>query len=82
MAELEEKIARRFRCAKCRNSSGKIRRFAATGSGITRFIDWQRNEFLSVSCSRCGYTEIYDPSVFEEKGKVTEILDLLFGLGE
>lgn len=80
MSDLDEKIRSRFRCGKCKGRSGKVRRFAATGSGVTRFLDWQRNEYISVSCSRCGYTEIYDPSALEDKKKVTEVLDLLFGL--
>jgi predicted nucleic-acid-binding Zn-ribbon protein len=82
VGSLEEKIAERFVCGKCRNSSGEVRRFAATGAGITRLIDWQRNEFLAVSCESCGFTELYDPRVFEDKDRLTEILDLVFGLGE
>lgn len=82
MGDIENQIAARFKCAKCKNSTAKVRRFAATGSGITRFIDWQHNEFISVSCGRCGYTEMYDPEVFGDKGKAVEILDLLFGLGD
>ena len=82
MGALEEQIGARFKCSKCKNSSGKVRRVAATGSGLSRFVDWQHNEFVTVSCSRCGFTEIYDPEVFKDKGKVTEVLDLLFGLGD
>lgn len=82
MSSLEEQIAARFKCVKCKNRSGNIRRFAATGTGISRFIDWQTNSYLSVSCDRCGYTELYDPRVFEKEDKVTKILDLLFGIGD
>lgn len=82
MGALEEQIGARFACSKCKNSSSRIRRFAATGSGLSRFVDWQHNEFLSVSCERCGFTEIYDPRVFQDKSRVTEILDLLFGLND
>ena len=82
MGYLEDQIGARFVCSKCKNSQAKVRRFAATGSGITRFIDWQHNEFISVSCNKCGYTEMYDPEVFRDKSKVTNVLDLLFGLGD
>jgi predicted nucleic-acid-binding Zn-ribbon protein len=82
MGNLEDQIGARFKCSKCKNSSSNIRRFAATGSGLSRFVDWQHNEFIAVSCDRCGFTDIYDPSVFKDKGRVTEILDLLFGLGD
>jgi predicted nucleic-acid-binding Zn-ribbon protein len=82
MGDLEDQIGARFVCSKCKNSQGKVRRFAATGSGITRFIDWQHNEYISVSCDRCGYTEMYDPEVFRDKNKAIEVLDLLFGLND
>lgn len=81
MSYVEEQIAARFRCTKCRNSTAKIRRFAATGAGITRFIDWQHNEFISVSCIRCGYTDLFDPEALNDKGKLAKVLDLIFGLG-
>jgi len=80
MGYLEEQIAAKFRCAKCKNNVARTRRFAATGAGITRFLDWQHNEFLSVTCVRCGYTELFDPEVFGDKGKAARILDLIFGM--
>lgn len=82
MGDLEDQIGARFVCSKCKNSHAKVRRFAATGSGITRFIDWQHNEFISVSCDRCGYTEMYDPEVFKDRSKVASVLDLIFSLGD
>ena len=82
MGDLENQIGARFVCSKCKNSHAKVRRFAATGAGITRWIDWQHNDFISVSCDRCGFTEMYDPTVFGDKNKTIEVLDLLFGLGD
>jgi predicted nucleic-acid-binding Zn-ribbon protein len=79
---LDEQIKAKFKCAKCRNTTANVRRFAATGAGITRFIDWQHNEYISVSCMNCGYTEMFDPEVFSDKGKAVKILDLIFGLGD
>jgi len=82
LSELDDKIRARFRCGKCKASAAEVRRFAATGTGVTRFIDWQKNTFISVSCTRCGFTEIYDPTPLEDKSRVMEILDLPFGMGD
>lgn len=82
MKDLENQIGARFVCNKCKNSTARVRRIAATGVGFSRFVDWQHNDFLMVSCERCGYTEVYDPSVFEDKERVTNILDLVFGLSD
>ena len=76
--KLEEEIGNRFICSKCRNQSGVIRRFAATGTGLSRILDFQHNSFLAVSCDRCGFTELYDPRVFERKDSLADVLDLLF----
>ncbi len=78
MSDLDQKIGRKFKCTKCANRKSEVRRVAATGAGISRFLDWQHTEFISVSCSRCGYTEIYDPKVFRDSSKVMSILDLIF----
>lgn len=82
MSDIDEQIGARFVCSKCKNSHAKVRRFSAAGSGITRFIDWQHNEFISVSCDRCGFTEMYDPEVFGDKSNTIKVLDLIFGLGD
>jgi predicted nucleic-acid-binding Zn-ribbon protein len=82
MSKLEEEIGRRFRCAKCGNASGTIRRFTASGAGLSRLIDWQNQQYLAVVCGRCGYTEVYDAETLGEKDDTMSILDLIFGVGD
>ena len=48
---------------------GKIR---ATGSGISRFLNLQNNLFITVSCAKCGYTELYK----RKTGKLGTVVDL------
>ena len=76
---LDQELARRFVCAKCRSRGGHVKRIATTGTGLSRLLDFQHNKFIAVSCANCGYTEFFNPRVLERRGVGTDILDLLFG---
>ena len=48
-----------FECAKCNSheySTGEIR---TTGSGFSRFMNIQNQKYATVSCTNCGYTDLY-----------------------
>jgi hypothetical protein len=77
---LEDRLASKFVCTKCGSTGAEVRRFAATGTGITRFLDIQHNQFVAVSCKNCGYTEIYNPEILEGKDNLGDIIDMIFGL--
>ncbi len=76
---LDGELARRFVCAKCKNTGASVKRFAATGTGLSKLLNIQHNTFIAVSCSTCGYTEIYNPEILEGKAMVGSILDIIFG---
>ncbi|PTX52216.1 hypothetical protein C8P63_13132 [Melghirimyces profundicolus] len=62
-------------CPKCGSTDAETGKIATTGSGISRILDWQNNEFHVVSCKSCGYSEFY-----RTKGSTgTKLLDLFFG---
>jgi predicted nucleic-acid-binding Zn-ribbon protein len=46
-------------CPKCNNSGYETDQFAATGGGLSKFLDVQNKKFTTVSCTQCGYTELY-----------------------
>jgi len=46
-------------CPKCRHDDFETDQFAATGGGLSKIFDIQNKKFTTVSCTRCGYTEIY-----------------------
>lgn len=48
-----------WECTKCHNYEFETDQFAATGGGLTKIFDIQNKKFTTVSCTRCGYTEIY-----------------------
>ena len=75
----DDELAARFVCAKCQYRGARTKRFAATGTGLSKLLDIQHNKFITVSCSNCGYTEIYNPDILESKSHVGDILDVIFG---
>ena len=78
--DIEQDLARRFVCAKCHSQGAKVRTLAMTGTGLSRLLDFQHNQYVFVSCERCGYSEIYDKRTLSSAdGGGMDILDLLFG---
>ena len=48
-----------WECPKCPNKKSEVGQFAATGGGITKFLNIQNKKFDTFSCTQCQYTEIY-----------------------
>lgn len=48
-----------YSCTKCQNNGYKTGAIRTTGSGISRFLNLQNQKYNTVSCDKCGYTEIY-----------------------
>jgi len=76
---LEDQIASRFVCSKCKGHGAAVKRISAAGTGISKLLDIQHNQFITASCRNCGYTEIYNPEPLEGKRHLGSILDVLFG---
>lgn len=78
---IEEVIAHRFRCAKCGGTSSSIQEVAMTGTGLSKLLDIQHHHYLFVSCTDCGFVEIYDPNILRGKksGEFGSTLDFFFG---
>jgi predicted nucleic-acid-binding Zn-ribbon protein len=77
--KLDEQLATRFVCTKCKGQGGSTKKISTSGSGLSRLMDIQHNKFITVSCNNCGYTEMYNPEVLEGKSQLGNILDVLFG---
>jgi len=76
---LEDQLSLRFKCAKCDANGATVKRISASGTGLSKILDIQHNQFIAVSCRNCGYTEIYNPESLEGKRHLGTILDVLFG---
>ena len=49
----------KYSCNKCENTEYKSGQIRTTGSGISRFLNLQNQKFETVSCTECGYTELF-----------------------
>lgn len=62
-------------CPKCGNTSFENDQFQATGGNFAKIFDVQNKRFITVSCTRCGYTELYKAQT--DTGM--NVLDFLLG---
>ena len=46
-------------CDKCGHQHFISDQFQATGGNFAKIFDVQNKKFITVSCSRCGFTELY-----------------------
>ena len=63
---------RSYKCLKCGCSTYDSGEMRSTGGFWTKIFNIQNRKFFTISCSQCGYTEMYN-----KKGKRTleNILD-------
>ncbi len=64
-----------YTCTKCANTSFETGQFQATGGTLSKLFDIQTEKFRTVTCTRCGFTEIYK----ETTNTGENVLDFLFG---
>ncbi len=50
---------KQYICVKCGCTEFENDQFQATGGNFAKIFDIQNKKFITVSCKRCGYTEIY-----------------------
>ena len=68
-------MQRQFVCVKCGCTHYESDQFQATGGNFAKIFDIQNKKFITVSCTQCGYTELYKQP--EDTGM--NILDFLLG---
>ena len=66
---------KQYVCPKCGNQQYESDQFQATGGNFAKIFDIQNKKFITVSCTRCGYTELYKANT----GDGWNILDFLLG---
>ncbi len=46
-------------CPKCGHVETEVGQISTTGGGLSKMFDIQTNHFQVVSCTNCGYSELY-----------------------
>ena len=46
-------------CPKCGHEATDVGSISTTGGGLSKMFDIQTNKFTVVSCTNCGYSELY-----------------------
>ena len=66
---------RQYVCQKCDCETYESDQFQATGGNFAKIFDIQNKKFITISCARCGYTELYKAQTDDG----WNILDFLIG---
>ena len=66
---------KQYICPKCGNTHYVSDQFQATGGNFAKLFDIQNKRFTTISCTQCGYTELY--RTMNSAGM--DILDFLLG---
>ncbi len=48
-----------YSCPKCGNRNYQADQIRTTGGALAKIFDVQNKKFTAVSCTQCGYTELY-----------------------
>lgn len=62
-------------CPKCGHDEADVGGVAMTSDGLGKFLDIQTNKFTAVSCTNCGYTELYRA----DRSRGDDIVDVFLG---
>lgn len=78
MASVEERLSQAFVCTKCDNRGAHVEQLSMSGTGISRLFEVQPYRYAFVSCTNCGYTEVYNLSTLQGKDDLGTILEIIF----
>ena len=59
MRDNKKELLQDFKCVKCGGTKAKDKKITAPGTGITRFIGFEANDFLVIYCAGCGHSDFY-----------------------
>jgi hypothetical protein len=62
-------------CPKCGHDDASVGSISTTGSGLSKMFDIQSNTFRTVTCTNCGFTELYA----DTGSDASDLLDVFFG---
>ncbi|MFB6097292.1 MAG: zinc ribbon domain-containing protein [Haloferacaceae archaeon] len=64
-----------YGCPKCGHTDAEVGAISTTGGGLSKMFDIQTNRFNVVSCTNCGYSELY-----RDRGSgASDLVDVFLG---
>lgn len=66
---------KQYICPKCGHNEYESDQFQATGGNLAKIFDVQNKKFITISCRRCGFTELYK----SQSSTGWNVLDFLMG---
>jgi predicted nucleic-acid-binding Zn-ribbon protein len=76
--EVDTLLAQEFVCPRCEGKGAHVERLAMSGTGWSRLFEIQQYRYAFVSCTNCGYTEVYNLRTLEGKDDLGTFLEVLF----
>jgi predicted nucleic-acid-binding Zn-ribbon protein len=75
--DIESKLTQNFCCCKCRSRSAVAKTVALT-KNLTSLLALTPDKYILVSCTLCGYTEVYNSHVYAtcEEESAVEVPEL------
>ena len=68
-------MEKQYSCSKCHATEYNTGEIRTTGSGVSRFFNLQNQKFTTISCAKCGYTDLFRSD--GSGGLAGNILDIL-----
>jgi predicted nucleic-acid-binding Zn-ribbon protein len=78
-SKAEVLLEQTFSCPRCGRKGGHAEQLAMTGAGLTRVFGFRKNDYAFVSCTNCGYTEVYNTRALDAQANLGIFLENLFG---
>lgn len=74
----EKILAQEFVCRHCNNQGAHVERLSMSGTGFSRLLEIQPYRYAFVSCTNCGFTEVFNLKILEGKDDLGTFIDILF----
>lgn len=78
MSNVNQQLAQAFVCAKCHQHGAEVEDLAMSGTGFSRLLEIQPFRYAFVSCTHCGYTEVYNLRTLQGRDDLGSLLEVLF----
>lgn len=64
-----------YKCSKCGNEEYETGQMRTAGGFLSKMFDIQNKKFITISCKKCGFTEVYK----KKSGAASNIADWFIG---